>query len=109
MLEWDGVKVAQSLAIARFVARKAGLAGKDDLEQFQADSVIELVRDFQTDFYKTFHVDDKKAAAAKFLAENVPKFLANAEKWLKEHGGEYFVGNQVRWYTVLQCTTFGDS
>jgi glutathione S-transferase len=107
MLVYDGVVVAQSLAIARFVAKKANLAGEDDLEQFQADSVIELVRNFQIGFYKTFHVDDKKAAAAKFLAENVPRFLANAEKWLKEHGGVYFVGNQVRWFITVH--NLGDS
>merc|ERR1712141_330996 len=28
MLSWDGVELAQSMAIARFVARRAGLAGR---------------------------------------------------------------------------------
>jgi len=39
MLQWDGVELAQSMAIARFVARRAGLAGKTDLEFAQADMV----------------------------------------------------------------------
>merc|ERR1712013_241333 len=37
MLSWDGVELAQSMAIARFVARRAGLAGRTDLEFVQAD------------------------------------------------------------------------
>merc|ERR1712062_238199 len=39
MLFWDGVELAQSMAIARFVARRAGLAGRTDLEFVQADMV----------------------------------------------------------------------
>merc|ERR1712203_1018282 len=42
MLQWDGVELAQSMAIARFVARRAGLAGKTDLEFVQADMVCLL-------------------------------------------------------------------
>merc|ERR1712156_1257588 len=40
MLSWDGVELAQSMAIARFVARRAGLAGRTDLEFVQADMVL---------------------------------------------------------------------
>ncbi len=47
MLEWDGVKAAQSNAISRFIAKKVGLYGKDDFEGLLIDSVVELVRDLQ--------------------------------------------------------------
>merc|ERR1711899_537817 len=39
MLSWDGVELAQSTAIARFVARRAGLAGRNDMELARADMV----------------------------------------------------------------------
>merc|ERR1712156_1334325 len=39
VLYWDGEELAQSMAIARFVARKVGLAGNSDLEFCQADMI----------------------------------------------------------------------
>ncbi len=46
-------------------------------------------------YAKLFSSEDKNAYFAKLEAETLPKFLANAEKFLKENGGEYFVGKQV--------------
>jgi hypothetical protein len=48
-----------------------------------------------------FMAEDKNAFFAKLVAETLPKFLTNAEKFLKEHGGEYFVGNHVSKYQVM--------
>merc|ERR1712080_627294 len=39
VLYWDGEELPQSMAIARFVARKVGMAGNSDMEFAQADSV----------------------------------------------------------------------
>ena len=36
VLEYDGVKLSQTAAISRFLAKKADLAGDTDLEQCQA-------------------------------------------------------------------------
>merc|ERR1719151_333061 len=41
VLYWDGEELAQSMAIARFVARKVGLAGKSDLEFCQCSTGME--------------------------------------------------------------------
>ncbi len=45
VLEWDGVQYAQANAIARFIARKVGLYGKDEFEGLLVDSVIELINE----------------------------------------------------------------
>ncbi|TRY72335.1 hypothetical protein TCAL_16153 [Tigriopus californicus] len=45
MLTWDGEEVGQSLTIARFVAKKVGLAGHNDLEQARADAIVEHTMD----------------------------------------------------------------
>ena len=42
VLKWDGHVIGQSITIFRFLAKKAGLAGKDDLEQARADSIVDL-------------------------------------------------------------------
>jgi glutathione S-transferase len=44
-LEYDGVWLSQSLTIARFLAKEFGLAGKNNLEQAQADMVIDAGND----------------------------------------------------------------
>ncbi len=45
ILEVNGQKLAQSNAIARYLARQHGLAGKDDWEQAQTDMYIENIND----------------------------------------------------------------
>ncbi|XP_074130647.1 hematopoietic prostaglandin D synthase isoform X2 [Sminthopsis crassicaudata] len=50
ILEVDGVPLHQSLAIGRFLAREAGLAGKTELEQCQVDAIIDTMDDFMSRF-----------------------------------------------------------
>ena len=45
-LEVDGQTIVQSLAIARYIAKKHGLAGKDDMEAAKADMVVDGCSDF---------------------------------------------------------------
>ena len=44
-LEYDGTVLCQSLTIARFLAKEFGLAGKNNLEQAQADMIIDAGND----------------------------------------------------------------
>lgn len=46
VLEVDGKQLAQSYAIARYLARQHGLAGQDDWEQAQVDMYADCVKDF---------------------------------------------------------------
>jgi glutathione S-transferase len=46
LLEYDGQLLSQSISIARFLAKKTGLHGKDDLEQARADMIVDYVTDF---------------------------------------------------------------
>ena len=46
ILEVDGKTIGQSMAIARFCARRFGLAGKDEFEGAQADQAVDQVSDF---------------------------------------------------------------
>ena len=48
VLEVDGKMLAQSHSIARYLARKHGLAGKDDWEQAQADVYADCINDLMT-------------------------------------------------------------
>ena len=46
-LEVNGKKVNQSLACCRFIAKEIKLAGNDDWENLQIDTVADTVNDFR--------------------------------------------------------------
>ena len=46
ILEYDGRLIGQSITIARFLAKKSGLYGKDDVEQANADMIVDYVSEF---------------------------------------------------------------
>ncbi|CAF3468100.1 unnamed protein product [Rotaria sp. Silwood1] len=50
VLEVDGVKLVQSMAIARFLAKRFGLYGKDELQQARVDAVIDTAVDLMLKF-----------------------------------------------------------
>ena len=43
VLEYDGKTIAQSRAIARFLGRKYGLAGKTEIEEAEADMIVDYI------------------------------------------------------------------
>jgi glutathione S-transferase len=47
VLEVDGKRVNQSLACCRYVAKEIGLAGNDDWENLQIDTIADTVNDFR--------------------------------------------------------------
>lgn len=51
VLEVDGQSVHQSTSIARYVAKKVGLAGANDWESLLIDIVVDTVNDFRNSKY----------------------------------------------------------
>lgn len=47
VLEVDGKRVNQSLAMCRYIARQVNLIGADDWENLQIDTVVDTVNDFR--------------------------------------------------------------
>ncbi|CAF1149788.1 unnamed protein product [Adineta steineri] len=106
VLEVDGVKLPQSLAIARFLAKQFHLAGKDNFEQAQVDAVVDTIYDCLTKYVPIrFETDEakKEELTKKFLAEELPKHLQNFETLGKLYGkgGHFFVGKQLTWADLL--------
>lgn len=46
MLEFDGRKICQSLAMQRYFAKKFNLVGSDDWEAAQIDEYVDSSKDF---------------------------------------------------------------
>jgi glutathione S-transferase len=82
LLEVDGVTLAQSSAIERYAARISGLAGKNDIENAKADSIVEALHDAVKNFMTAAFTKDKDEQAKLFTA--------------------YWSGDWVKWGGILE-------
>jgi glutathione S-transferase len=99
----DGTQIPQSLTVARYVAREAGLAGSDNLESAKIDAVVDTQRDVNEVFSsKVFSEKDETKKAAeleKFINENLVKHVENLGKLKKAYSRneKYYVGDKLSW------------
>ncbi|XP_076656366.1 uncharacterized protein LOC143361011 [Halictus rubicundus] len=101
VLEIDGKKVNQSVAISRYLAKQFGLAGKDDWEALEIDVVVDTIHDVRAKIaafaYETNEV--AKAEKLKNAKEQVPYYLERLDARVKKNGG-YFVGGALTWADI---------
>jgi len=95
VLEVDGQKFAQSAAIARFVAKKHGLMGADDVEALKVDMVLETMwPDVAAKCFGIFWEKDeeKKTTMKEGLGKSIPVLLKKVANWIK---GDFFLGANI--------------
>jgi len=117
VLEVDGVKLCQSNACGRYLAREFNLAGKTELDQAKADMLVDCFDDSCKPILAFFMEKDeaKKAEAKKkFVEEQLPASLTMLEALLVANNGGtgYFVGNELTWADIafinfVQWTAMG--
>nr|XP_019596660.1 PREDICTED: hematopoietic prostaglandin D synthase isoform X2 [Rhinolophus sinicus] len=96
ILEIDGLKLHQSLAIARYLTKNTDLAGKTELEQCQVDAIVDTLDDFMSRFpWAEKKQDIKKQTFNELLTYDAPQLLQDLEAYLGER--EWFIGNSVTW------------
>jgi glutathione S-transferase len=105
--------IAQSIAIARFLANRFNLAGRDELEKAQADMIIDQLTDILNVLVKVYNEnkDDKLILALKeAVNEIVPNMLLPIESILlaNKNGNGFLVGNSLT-YADLRLMYFYDS
>lgn len=99
VLEIDGKPIAQSNAVARYLARKHDLTGRDEWESMLCDVLVDTLGDLKQSIshYRTeedlFKKEEKKA---KLLKETIPFYLNKFEQAIGENGG-YAVGSTTTW------------
>ena len=103
----DGHSLPQSISIGRFLARKFGLAGKDELEQAKADAIVDSIVDFQVTWAKAcLYAADKEAALTKFKEEEAPDHFGRIQKLIGLYGSNGFaVGDALTWADLFIHTT----
>jgi len=93
-------EIAQSLSVARFLAKRLGLAGSNDIEHAQVDMYADQVHDLLNEIARaSFEKDEerKKSAMEKLETETFPKNLCIFETQLAKNGSGYLVGPGLTW------------
>lgn len=130
MLEYGDIKLAQSITIARYMAKKTGLAGDTDEEQAFADMIVDHISDqFAGEARICFVLNSlfimlqKKSVvvmrifsastpemrldlAKEIYKKKIPTFLKYAEDFLMDMGGTHFTGNKVNINFLLSVCLF---
>ncbi|CAL1528870.1 unnamed protein product [Lymnaea stagnalis] len=106
VLEVNGKKYAQSVAIVTYLAREFGLYGQTNLDGLEIDQIVQLNQDFRNKAVTALREPDETRKAE--LLQNVkevegPKYLGFLEKLLKESGTGYFVGESL---TLADISTY---
>lgn len=101
MLSIDDVTICQSLAIARYLAKEFGLAGKTSLEQARTDMIVECVEDMLAPIMPAYREQnpEKKLEMQINYEKELPCFMRKMENLLEanDSGSEYFVGTEMTW------------
>jgi len=99
VLEIDGKQVSQSIAISRYLANKAGLAGRDEWESLLIDVAVDNIYEMRQEIVKYFHEKNEEIKTKMYgtLAnETIPFYSDRFEKIVSENGG-YFVNGKLSW------------
>uniref|UniRef100_A0A914ZBB1 glutathione transferase n=1 Tax=Panagrolaimus superbus TaxID=310955 RepID=A0A914ZBB1_9BILA len=104
LLEVDGVIIPQSYAIARFIARKYNLAGKDDLEAAQVDALADFLRDMQYEHFSPYMFvvqgydeGDKDKLREEIFLPAVKQNFTYLVKTLKNSNSGFFMPSGITW------------
>jgi len=117
IMEVEGVTLAQSKAIERFVAKKLGLFGKTDLESAQIDMICEQIRDIKDSWLRARghkmkpDMEDKDVvnSVENFFKDQLPAQMDMLQKQMDTSG--YFVGDtitlaDISFYHFVKSTFF---
>jgi len=103
VLNVNGTEVAQSVAVARYVAREFKLDGKNNVEKAQGDMIVDCITDAFLEFLK-----EKFGKENNFKDEFYPKWLVMMDKLLTKNGGKHFVGKEITWADIMFAALMND-
>ncbi|KAK0413187.1 hypothetical protein QR680_006652 [Steinernema hermaphroditum] len=110
ILEVDGKVLPQSIAIARFLAKKVGILGKDDWEAAQADAFIDLIEDtivaLKNKGLTVKSVSGQGSEVADEVVTTLMPFLERLEKHLHTTNGQNLVGDHLTWADISVADWF---
>ncbi|XP_049856604.1 glutathione S-transferase-like [Schistocerca gregaria] len=99
VLEIDGKRTWQSLAICRYLGKQMGLTGANDWEDLQIDMAIDTVTDLSLKIANYSYETDEAVKAKKkepLFNEILPFLLPRLDNLVKENGG-YLANGKLSW------------
>nr|AEB91975.1 glutathione S-transferase sigma 3 [Locusta migratoria] len=99
VLEIDGKKICQTIAICRYLAKQVGLAGDNDWENLQIDMAADTVTDIRTKIVSPNYETDeekKQKKKAEVINETLPFLLPRLDNLVKQNGG-YLANGKLSW------------
>ncbi|CAI6360812.1 unnamed protein product [Macrosiphum euphorbiae] len=97
VLEIDGKALNQSVAISRYLSKKAGLAGSDEWESLLIDIAVDNVNDLREALALSAFDPNEESKAKKYVTlinETIPLYLNKFENTVGENNG-YFVNGKL--------------
>ncbi|CEL96819.1 unnamed protein product [Vitrella brassicaformis CCMP3155] len=98
ILEVDGMVLAQSQAIVRYIARKHGLMGGTELDNAFADMVACGTEDLRQKFTQMIFAkteQEREQQLQTFSKEVLPRWARYFENLLCQRGGDWFLGSRL--------------
>ncbi|KAK2140427.1 hypothetical protein LSH36_1353g00034 [Paralvinella palmiformis] len=102
----DTFQFSQSLAIAKFLAKRFGFMGKDEYEEARINMILECTEDMVKPLVKAiFYDDESKTGKEKWEGSERSSFLERFEKVLRKNnnGDGYFVGDGISVADIWFC------
>jgi glutathione S-transferase len=102
VLEVDGRRVHQSISMARYVAKRVGLAGDTDWENLIIDTAVDTVNDFRLKIAVVSYEPDDEVKEKKQITlttEVIPFYLEKLEAIVKENNGHLAL-SKLTWADV---------
>uniref|UniRef100_A0A146M6R5 glutathione transferase n=3 Tax=Lygus hesperus TaxID=30085 RepID=A0A146M6R5_LYGHE len=99
VLDVDGKRMYQAQAILRFLAKKAKLAGDNDLEAYEIDSIVGTVTDFISAYAPIWGITDpkeKEEFIAKLKKESIPYYMKEYNEIAGKNNG-YLANGKLSW------------
>ncbi|XP_071439847.1 glutathione S-transferase-like isoform X2 [Hetaerina americana] len=99
VVDFEGKKLFQSIAICRFFAKKFSLVGNTDNHELECDMIVDTITDFRLHFRDLHFCEDPELKLKKkeiLLSETAPFYLSRFQSVVNENGG-FFVGAQLTW------------
>ncbi|KAI4471543.1 glutathione s-transferase [Holotrichia oblita] len=93
--EENGKTAHQSVAIARYAAKKVNLVGDDDWENLEIDAIVDTINDFRGKIAAYNYEQDpaiKEARKGPLFQETIPYYLEKFEQIAKDNNGHFAVG-----------------
>lgn len=110
----DGVPLAQSNAISRYVGKLADMYPSDPWQAALCDETLETVEEMTMHIGSTISLPDEEKKKKRLLlaSETLPVFLKGLDRRLKSSGGTYFANQQltiadIKVYDLIQWVSSG--